>query len=345
MIPSEKARLIDANFNRAKEAIRVLEDICRFYLLNKNFSHQLRNFRHTIDKLIDNHEEYIQIINTRETNIDPGRTFFVRQLQSSIHDVALSNIQRLQEALRSLEEIYKTISIVKSNRCMKIRFSVYDFAKIFLSCLVKDKIPDILLYIIGDIKKWFNKNIYRKILQKKLFFVQFREETSSDNYTYRYLKIFTDYAHSKGVKVIVNNRCDLCLSVSTDGIHIGENDLPIEQSRQIVGYNKYIGYTTHSIEKILKMKDNVNIDYISFGTIFKSKTKKNRPFYGENILRDLQSLKLDKQPILVGGINADNIEIILKNGFSKVAVSNAIFSSDNPLKEIDKFFNIMYKYK
>ncbi|MFN7182008.1 MAG: thiamine phosphate synthase [Planctomycetota bacterium] len=344
MITTEKARIIDANFNRAKEALRVLEDISRFSLLNKKFSHQLRNLRHEIDKLIDCKESYLTIINSRESVLDPGKSFFTQQPVQHLYDIAVSNIQRLQEGLRSLEEIYKTISVKKSNLCMKIRFATYEFAKIFLSSLSKEKIPDKLLYIIGGIKDWFSKSIYKKIIRKELFLVQFREGNKSDKDIYKYLKIFTDYAHSRGVKVIVNNRCDLCVGVSTDGVHIGSNDIPVQIARQIIGFSKYVGYTTHKIEEIEKIQSNDLVDYISFGTIFKSCTKPDRPFYGEKILKDLEKVKREKALILIGGITLNNIELLLKNGFLKLAVSYAIFHSSDPSKEIDKFLNIMYKY-
>jgi thiamine-phosphate pyrophosphorylase len=334
-------RIIDANYNRTKEALRILEDICRFALLNKNLSGELRKFRHTLEQTMDKNT-YLSMINARNSAEDPGKTFFGTG-RNNISDIAIANLQRIQEALRSLEEIYKTVSLKYSNIYMKLRFQIYDFAKKIMPYITKENIPKILLYIIGDTRCWFTNNIYESILRKELFVVQFREQAETDRNIARLIRKFVDFAHNKGVKVIINNRADLCLAFNSDGVHLGKNDLPPARIRSIISLNKYIGLTTHTIHEFSEaLKDN-NIDYISFGTIFKSRTKSNRPYYGEKILNKLRQINADKQPVLIGGINLDNLDIILDYGFTRIAVSNAIFSSEKPQRIIDTFLNKMNK--
>ncbi len=342
MINTSKLRIIDANYNRIKEAIRVLEDISRFYLIDKNLTKKYRKLRHTLDNLIDNTTAYVQMINSRAGNIDPGKNFYTNKI-NDIYAVSIANSQRIQEALRVLEEIYKTTSIKKSNICMKLRFESYDIAKELLSNFVKKKLPDKFLYIIGNYNDWFTDDLYKKILEQKLFLVQFRDDIISDSLCWKHLTNFIKYAHNNNVKVIINNRADLCYITNADGIHIGKNDLPPKIVKNIIGHNKYIGYTTHNINELIKADNNPDIDYLSFGTIFKSFTKPGRPFYGEPILETLRKIKLQKDLVLIGGINLENIDIIVKNGFKKIAVSNSIFKSNNPLAAIDKFLNKLHK--
>lgn len=342
MISVDTFRIIDANYNRAKEAIRVLEDITRFSLLNKKLTDKYRQLRHKLDKIINGHTTYIALVNSRQTTLDPGKDFYATT-HSNIYDIFIANTQRIQEALRTLEEIYKSISIKKSNICMKLRFESYELAKELFAHLKVEQLPQTLLYLVGNAQDWFKSNLYKKILERRLFLVQFRDDSISDFSSYKYLLNFIEYAHKKNTKVIINNRADICLATGADGIHIGKNDLPIHLTRNIVGFNRFIGYTTHTISELKEADTNKDLNYISFGTIFKSPTKPSRPYYGELILSQLKKIKLQKDVVLIGGINLNNVEVILNNGFKKIAVSSAVFKSDNPLHTLDKFLKKLQK--
>lgn len=342
MMNIDKLRIIDANYNRAKEATRVLEDISRFLLRNENLTKKYRELRHKLDNIIDNNKTYCEVINSRASNIDPGKNFYTKNC-NDIQGILIANLQRGQEALRVLEEIYKTTSVKKSNTCMKLRFKFYDLAKILLFHLEPLKLPEKLLYIIGNKNDWFNSNLYKKIFDRKPFLVQFRDDTITDSSYYKYLQNLIEYAQKKNVKIIINNRVDMCLAAESDGVHIGKNDLPINVVQNIIGPNKIIGYTTHTIKELIKADNIKRLNYISFGTIFKSMTKPNRPFYGEPILNKLRQISLQKSLVLIGGINLNNIDILISNGFRRVAISNAIFKSENPLSVVDKLLNKIYK--
>jgi thiamine-phosphate pyrophosphorylase len=181
------------------------------------------------------------------------------------------------------------------------------------------------------------------VLSKDLFMIQYREKNLPLSISCEHVLKLVNKAQKVGVKVIINDRVDLCAAMDADGVHIGKEDLPVGYCRKLLGIKKYIGFTTHSVEELVKASKDPQIDYVSFGTIFASQTKTSRPFYGEQILSKLKDLKLVEPPILIGGINEKNVDIVIKYGFKRIAVSAGIFSVENPRRAVERILNKLYK--
>lgn len=138
------------------------------------------------------------------------------------------------------------------------------------------------------------------------------------------------------IKFIINDRLDLALALNADGIHLGQDDLPINIARNILGQNKIIGL---SVKNISQLKNAFNVDYLGCGAIFESFTK-NSSIIGLDTLKDLSS-NTHLPIVAIGGINTKNVKLLKDIKLAGIAISDAIMNADDPFKAallLNKYF-------
>lgn len=124
-------RLIDANLNRLREGLRVIEDICRFVGDNEELSKKAKSLRHTARC-----ENYLDLLQARDTITDCSKSSTSSEMErSTIHEVVLANIKRAQESARVLEESFKLLSHDESGRFKSLRYELYTFEQQLFSSL------------------------------------------------------------------------------------------------------------------------------------------------------------------------------------------------------------------
>jgi thiamine-phosphate pyrophosphorylase len=123
-------RIVDANTNRAKEGLRVCEDIMRLVVDDKNQTMKLKNLRHTVSHILkDSKIKQTEIINYRDSSKDIGRTIKIGSSKKVILDVFIANAQRVKEAIRVLEEIFSILDRKSCEEFQGLRFKFYDIEK------------------------------------------------------------------------------------------------------------------------------------------------------------------------------------------------------------------------
>lgn len=138
----------------------------------------------------------------------------------------------------------------------------------------------------------------------------------------------------KGVLLIINDWADVAKTIDADGVHLGQEDMPIREARKLLGRDKIIGRSTHSLEQALEAEKE-GADYVGIGPIYASKTKDYEPI-GPGIIGELRG-KLNIPFVAIGGIDEGNIDEILKAGTRNIAMVSALIEADD-LKERVKFF-------
>lgn len=143
---------------------------------------------------------------------------------------------------------------------------------------------------------------------------------------YRHAYALRQAAMEVGALLIVNDRCDLAMAVDADGVHLGQEDLPIAYARQLVGPDKIIGLSTHTIAQVREVITG-EPDYIGFGPIFSTSTKTDHdPVVGLEGLRAVRSLTT--LPLFaIGGITAERSREVMAAGADGVAVISAILTA------------------
>ena len=125
-------RIIDANINRAKEGLRVCEEITRFILNSRDLTSQLKNIRHRIDLIFKHLPKNIILLEQRKSSSDVGRCLYNNELKrKNYQDIFFANIQRVKESVRVLEEFSKLINVNIAIEFKKIRYDIYETEKRF----------------------------------------------------------------------------------------------------------------------------------------------------------------------------------------------------------------------
>ncbi len=139
-------------------------------------------------------------------------------------------------------------------------------------------------------------------------------------------------ALDRKVKLIMNDRADLCLAAGFDGVHVGQDDLSPEGARRVVGNGRIVGVSTHNLEQ-LKVADAGPADYIAFGPIFATSAKQNPdPVVGLEGLRAARAATR-KPLVAIGGITRANVSSVIDAGADSVAVISDLVNSPRQAAE------------
>ena len=182
------------------------------------------------------------------------------------------------------------------------------------------------------------KEIVTIVLSSGVRCIQYREKDKSRRDIYREALILRKLTNEFGAVFIVNDYTDIVLAVNADGVHLGQDDLPLKEARKILGKEKIIGISTHSIEEAIAAEAG-GADYIGFGPIFHTATKDAGKPKGIAALREIK--KLIKIPVVaIGGIKTENLKSVIDA--DAAAVSSAIIQGDIA-DNVIRFLNILKK--
>ncbi len=157
---------------------------------------------------------------------------------------------------------------------------------------------------------------------------QYRDKTSSMLASYRRALPLRQAAKDAGGTFLVNDRCDLALAVDADGVHLGQEDLPLRMARAIMGAGKLIGISTHNDAQVTAASQ-AGADYLGFGPIFPPGSKRDHdPVVGIDGLRRIR--RLTSLPVFaIGGIAIDHVRSIIEAGADGVAIISAIAQAND----------------
>ena len=191
---------------------------------------------------------------------------------------------------------------------------------------------DLSLYAITDERFLNLSNIYEKVertIEGGATVVQYRAKRKSSKLMYLEALRVREVTRKHDIPFIVNDRLDIALSVGADGVHIGQDDLPVEAVRRIAGDGFIIGLSTHSAEQV-RAANEKSVNYIGFGPVFPTATKPE-PVTGVDGL--CRAVKLSVHPVVaIGGIDAENVADVMLCRPSGIAVVRAIFEEGDPFE-------------
>ncbi len=337
-------RIIDANFNRLREGLRVIEDILRFYFSQKKFE-SFKNIRHKLKEI--EKKCYIQGLMKRDSSLDLGnKKFSVEKQRSGLKDLTIANFKRAEESLRTLEEVFKITHLLKESDVIKnIRYKVYDLEKEVLTLFTKQF--NLSLYLVTDSRYCNEKleNVVEQSILGGVSMVQLREKHLSDKQILKLGKKVKRVCHQNNIPFIIDDRIDLCLALDADGVHIGQNDIPVKIARDLLGPGKIIGKSTHSFAQAQKAVKE-EIDYFAFGPLFKTPTKNYKPVF-HNTIKDVLKLskESDKPIVFIGGITSETIDEVINLNIKSIACVREIMAAPNPKKQAQFLKNKLKEVK
>lgn len=191
--------------------------------------------------------------------------------------------------------------------------------------LQKEKL---LLYLVTD-NRWATDNepLYKQIEKAVLngvTIVQYREKNPSDKkYPEQALKI-KEICKIHNIPFIINDNPQFAKEIGADGVHVGQDDMPVKKAREILGENKIIGTSAHNVDEAQKAEQE-GADYIGVGAVFGSDTKTNVAKMSPALLKEIAG-SVSIPVVAIGGINESNIDFLQNTNISGVAVISAILS-------------------
>jgi len=327
-------RIIDANFNRAREALRVIEEFCRFALNSAPLTERAKQLRHELSSAIDKLDAAL-LISSRDTLGDVGvnRTVENQLRRAELKDCFTAACKRLTEALRALAEMTQTVNASVAQTIENLRYSAYTLEKdIVLFGDTTERFKRVRLYIVitsnlpADVL-----SLTHKCVAGGADCVQLRAKEIEDDKLFALAVELVQICKADGVLSIINDRADIAVAAGADGVHLGQNDLAVEQARKLQLTPLIIGKSTHSPEQLCAACDE-RPAYVSLGPVFATGTKPTAEPVGLDYVRQGTKELADTGigHVAIGGITLDNVEEVLNAGAKAIAVCSAVTEVADP---------------
>jgi thiamine-phosphate pyrophosphorylase len=160
--------------------------------------------------------------------------------------------------------------------------------------------------------------------------VQLRQKDLEARQEIGYLAVFRAACERHGALLAVNDRADIAFAVGADVLHLGQDDLPVPIARQIVGPGPLIGRSTHEEAETAAAAGQDGVDYFCAGPVWPTPTKPGRPAPGRRLLTYAQRLRTARPWFAIGGIDLDNLDLVIAAGARRVVVVRAITEAPDP---------------
>jgi thiamine-phosphate pyrophosphorylase len=328
----DTARVLDAAANRAREALRVVEDYCRFVLDDAFLSGELKRLRHDLAAALGELPPGL-LLEARDTLGDVGTALAAPREydRPSLSAVVEANLKRLQEALRTLEEYGKVRSGELGRALEGLRYRSYTLERaLVLGASARERLAGVRLYMLvsgaqcAHSLEWTIRQAAAGGAQA----IQLREKGLDDRALLGRARQVRRWTREAGVLFIMNDRPDLARLAEADGVHVGQDELPVKEVRRIVGPEALIGVSTHDLAQLRRaVLDGAS--YLGVGPTFPSGTKEFPEFPGLEFVRRAAA-ETTLPAFAIGGVSLTNLPEVVAAGARRVAVSGAICRAEDP---------------
>lgn len=282
-------RIIDAAANRTAEGLRVAEDVMRMHLNDRHLAKQLKELRHDLVEILvalpaansiaarDSIGDVGRNIQVKQeydrSSPDQGAESSAPELGSQgsagFEPILIANFKRAQQAIRTLEEFLKSDSETAAKAIEQIRYRCYTLEKACRLALRAETIFNpVSIYVLIDGCQWskaclVNDNevaaerwrdsqlaqTVQALVDAEIDFIQLRDKALSDRQLVAAGRIIAELTRDTQTGFIMNDRADIAVACGADGVHVGQDELSVADARRIVGPEKLVGVSTHSLRK------------------------------------------------------------------------------------------------
>lgn len=339
----ETLQILDVCLNRAAEGIRVLEDLARYCLNDRDLTRELKSLRHGVRKVRG--IPYRECLSRRLAGADPGPALSrMTKLdgKKGLESLIRANARRGQEALRSAEEMAKCAFPREGHVLEAFRFQLYDLEKrLQFARVAARRLRPFLqggLYGLTDSPSSLkrgrdNVETVRILAGEGIGIIQYREKDLSPLEKFRECERIRRITEEAGALLVINDHPDIALRTGADGVHLGQDDLPLREVRALVGRDMLVGRSTHCPEQAREAREE-GADYIGVGPLFATRTKRDvcAPV-GLDYL-DYAAAYGEIPFVAIGGIKRHNLARVVRRGGALAALVTEITGAEEPRKVI-----------
>ena len=190
---------------------------------------------------------------------------------------------------------------------------------------------DYSVYLVTDHRNKTDEEFLRIIeeaIKGGTSIVQLREKTASTKDFYQLALKVKEITSKYDVPLLINDRIDIAIAVDSEGVHIGQDDMPADIARKIIGEDKILGVSASTVEEAKKAEID-GADYIGSGAVFPTATKDDADSVSKEELKEIVD-SIDIPAVAIGGINLENAGTLKDTGIAGFSVVSAIMSADDP---------------
>ncbi len=286
----------------------------RFTLDDAHLSRLLKEHRHALTAAL-NLLPQDRMLRSRDTTGDVGTDIQTptEQLRAHAVDVVRANCKRVEESLRTLEEYSKTLRSDAASLFQSLRYRFYTIEQAVLQTFqARERLLNVrLCMLVSDrLCPRGAGPLVQAALQGGVDMVQLREKQMPDNRLIDLARRMRDWTAAAGALLIINDRPDIAALVGADGVHVGQHDLSPHEVRRIVGGDRLVGVSTHTIEQARQAVLD-GADYLGVGPVFPSQTKEFSDLAGVALVEQVAA-EITRPWFAIGGITPENVGEILR---------------------------------
>jgi len=195
---------------------------------------------------------------------------------------------------------------------------------------LRERLAATRLYFVCDAQPgaWIVDAVLDQVLRAGVDILQLRDKEANDAALRAAAATFRTVADRRGAPFLINDRPDLVDAAGADGVHLGQDDMPVSEAREIVGRERLIGLSTHSPEQV-DAAQSAGVDYISVGPVWETPTKEGRPAAGLELVE--HAAAHSELPFFaIGGIDLENAPQVIAAGATRICVVRAIRDAGDP---------------
>lgn len=344
-------RLLDAAANRAREALRVMEDIARFVLDDAELSGTLKDLRHEFAAALEGVDTGL-LLAARDTpgDVGTGISTAAEYRRQGIGSIAAAACKRLTEALRSVEECLKLVSDPQNAAAVEqLRYRAYSAERWLLMALGTGRARQYRLCVLiseslCEHHPW--DEVARQAIEGGADCLQLREKALPDRELLARARrlvaiareagattvaMDADQPPAPGPAVFINDRPDIAVLSGADGVHVGQEDLSVADVRSLVGFGLLVGVSTTNMDQALAAARD-GADICGVGPMFPTTTKDMPRIAGPAYLREYLGCPTTARipHFAIGGITPENLPDLVAAGCQGIAVSSAVCKGQRP---------------
>ncbi len=312
----------------------MIEEFCRFALNSSPLTERAKQLRHELSACLDK-LDVGRLISNRDTLADVGigKTVDGQLQRADLNDCFTAGCKRLTEALRVLAEMTQTLDPSIAEKVEKLRYTAYELEKdVVIFSDTTTKFKQVRLYVI------ISSSLPADVISLThcctaggAECIQLRAKDIEDDKFFALAVEFVQICKAAGVLSIINDRVDIAVAAGADGVHLGQNDLPVEYARRLQMSPLIIGRSTHSLEQ-LRIACDQRPSYVSLGPVFATPMKPSAEPVGLGYVSQAVKMLADTGicHVAIGGIKLSNIKDVLRAGAEAVAVCSAVTEASAP---------------
>ena len=328
---NQALRILDANRNRGCEALRTIEEYFRFAWDDSYLTELTKCIRHDFNTAFAASGHALLAMRDTDGDVGTNISTTTESSRASTRDVIEAAFSRLQQSLRVIEEYGKVVSeAVECELIEQLRYRCYQLHHSFASITAgRERLTDARIYAIisgQESDEDFDKYC-TEIIHSGVDVIQLRDKHLPDRDLIARGKHLRQILNTVDLPplFIMNDRPDLAVLTGADGVHVGQDELTVAETRSIVGPDLIIGVSTHNITQVANaVREGAN--YIGCGPTFPSGTKSFDSFAGVSFLREVSN-RFQIPAFAIGGIDLNNIAEVVEAGFNRVAISGVLSTS------------------